>query len=195
MLLFHWWLVEILGYNAFSSSSDNWRFRTTMSESTSVRNQVDVQVGDLLRDGNLTLAVAESCTGGLISHKITNVPGSSEYFNRAVVAYSNRAKRELLDVKDDSLQSHGAVSEVVASEMAEGIRVLSETDLGLSTTGIAGPGGGTAEKPVGLVYLGLSDPEGTRVKKLSLAGNRWENKCVAATEAIEYLIDFLEDRC
>ena len=165
-----------------------------MAKDTSKLDNPEVKVANLLKNNGVSISVAESCTGGLVSHKITNVPGSSEYFNRSVVAYSNRAKKELLDVKADSLQSHGAVSEVVASEMAEGIRVLSGTDLGLSTTGIAGPGGGTAEKPVGLVYLGLSDPEDTRVKKLSLDGNRWENKRVAATEALEYLIAFLEDR-
>lgn len=165
-----------------------------MCRDTSTKDRPEAKIANPLEDNNLSISVAESCTGGLVSHKITNVPGSSDYFNRAVVAYSNRAKRELLDVKVDSLQSHGAVSEVVASEMAEGIRVLSGTDLGLSTTGIAGPGGGTAEKPVGLVYLGLSDKEVTRVKKLSLDGNRWENKRAAATEAIEYLIAFLEDR-
>lgn len=165
-----------------------------MVKDTSTPDNPEAKVANLLKNNGVSISVAESCTGGLVSHKITNVPGSSEYFNRSVVAYSNRAKMELLDVKADSLQSHGAVSEVVACEMAEGIRVLSGTDLGLSTTGIAGPGGGTAEKPVGLVYLGLSDPEGTRVKKLSLDGNRWENKRVAATEALEYLIAFLEDR-
>lgn len=158
------------------------------------RDWVEVRVAKLLKDNRLSLSVAESCTGGLVSHKITNVPGASEYFERAVVAYSNDAKRELLEVKDDSLSSHGAVSEVVAAEMADGIRDLSGTDLGLSTTGIAGPGGGTEEKPVGLVYIGLSTSSSNEVKKLSLDGNRWENKRAAATTALESLISFLEER-
>lgn len=164
-----------------------------MSESTSVREQVDVQVGDLLKDGSLSLAVAESCTGGLISHKITNVPGSSDYFERAVVSYSNRSKLELLDVKEDTLYDHGAVSEAVAAEMAEGVKELAGTEAGLSTTGIAGPGGGTEEKPVGLVYVGIAVEETTRIKKFLFQGDRWENKESAATKALESLVAFLSE--
>ncbi|MBS3814781.1 nicotinamide-nucleotide amidohydrolase family protein, partial [Candidatus Bipolaricaulota bacterium] len=108
-----------------------------MCKDASTPDDREVKVANLLKNKDLSISVAESCTGGLVSHKITNVPGSSEYFNRAVVAYSNQAKRELLAVKAESLQSHGAVSEVVASEMAKGIRVSSGTDIGLSTTGIA----------------------------------------------------------
>ena len=164
-----------------------------MSESTSVRNQVDVEVGNLLRKGNLSLAVAESCTGGLVSHKITNVPGSSDYFDRAVVSYSNRSKLELLDVLEDTLYEHGAVSREVAVEMAEGVRDLSGTEVGLSTTGIAGPGGGTKEKPVGLVYVGISVGETKRVKKFLFRGDRWENKQSAAVKALESLITILSE--
>ena len=164
-----------------------------MSESTSVRNQVEVQVGDLLRDGNLTLAVAESCTGGLISHKITNVPGSSDYFDRGVVSYSNRSKLELLGVEEDTLYDHGAVSREVAREMAEGVRDLSGTEVGLSTTGIAGPSGGTSEKPVGLVYVGITVGDTTRVKKFVFQGDRWENKQSAALKALESLIALLSE--
>jgi nicotinamide-nucleotide amidase len=164
-----------------------------MSESTSVRNQVEVQVGDLLRDGNLTLAVAESCTGGLISHKITNVPGSSDYFDRGVVSYSNRSKLELLGVEEETLYDHGAVSQEVAREMAEGVRNLSGTEVGLSTTGIAGPGGGTDEKPVGLVYVAITVGNRSRVKKFVFQGDRWENKRSAALKALESLIALLSE--
>lgn len=164
-----------------------------MSESTSVRTRVDVQVGNLLRDGNLTLAVAESCTGGLISHKITNVPGSSDYFDRGVVSYSNRSKLELLDVQEDTLYEHGAVSKDVAAQMAEGIKSLAGTEVGLSTTGIAGPGGGTEEKPVGLVYVGIAVKKKVRIKKFVFQGDRWENKESAAIKALESLVAFLSE--
>ncbi|MBS3736696.1 CinA family protein [Candidatus Bipolaricaulota bacterium] len=164
-----------------------------MSESTSVRTQVDVQVGNLLRDDNLSLAVAESCTGGLISHKITNVPGSSDYFDRAVVSYSNRSKLELLDVQEDTLYEHGAVSKDVAAEMAKGVKDLAGTEVGLSTTGIAGPGGGTEEKPVGLVYVGIALEKTMRIKKFIFQGDRWENKESAAVKALESLVTFLAE--
>ena len=162
-----------------------------MSDETSIREQVETELGDRLRNGELSLAVAESCTGGLISHRITNVPGSSDYFDRGVVSYSNRSKMELLSVSEDTLFAHGAVSQEVAEEMAKGVKELSDTDIGLSTTGIAGPGGGTEEKPVGLVYIGLSTPKGTRAKKFLFRGDRWENKSQASAKALAYLCKYL----
>lgn len=149
------------------------------------------KAGELLRKRSLTLAVAESCTGGLVAHRITNVPGSSDYFDRGVVSYSNRSKVDLLGVSEEALAANGAVSEEVALEMAEGVRERSETDFGISTTGIAGPGGGTDEKPVGLVYIGLSATASSQVEKLLANGSRKENKYDAATDALEYLIDFV----
>ena len=113
-------------------------------------------VGRLLRERGMTIAVAESCTGGLIGHRLTDVPGSSSYFLAGVVAYSNAAKRELLGVRGETLERFGAVSTETAKEMAAGIRQLSRADLGLATTGIAGPGGGTADKPVGTVCVALA---------------------------------------
>ena len=160
---------------------------------TSVKNKPDVKVGRLLRDGELSLAVAESCTGGLVSHKITNVPGSSDYFDRAVVSYSNRSKLELLGVREETLYDYGAVSRAVAAEMAEGVRTLAGTEVGLSTTGIAGPGGGTKEKPVGLVYVGVAVEGTTRIKKFIFQNDRYENKKSAATKALESLIVFLAE--
>lgn len=113
-------------------------------------------VGELLRRADLTLAVAESCTGGLIGHRITDVPGSSAYFLLGIVAYSNDAKRQLLSVSADTLEEFGAVSTQAAEAMAEGVRRRAGADLGLATTGIAGPGGGTPEKPVGTVCIALA---------------------------------------
>jgi nicotinamide-nucleotide amidase len=116
---------------------------------------MEAVVGRLLTDQHMTLALAESCTGGLIGHRLTQVPGSSSYVDRGIVCYSNRAKVELLGVSPELLDRHGAVSAEVAAAMARGIRERSGVSVGLSVTGIAGPGGGTATKPVGLVYVGL----------------------------------------
>ena len=109
-----------------------------------------------LKRQKLTIATAESCTGGLIGHTFTNVSGSSEYFDRGIISYSNKAKVELLGVSESLLKEQGAVSEEVAKTMAENVRKRSDVDIGISTTGIAGPLGGTKEKPVGLVYIGVS---------------------------------------
>ncbi|BBL79893.1 putative competence-damage inducible protein [Rubrobacter xylanophilus] len=126
-------------------------------------------VGRLLREREETLAVAESCTGGLLAKRLTDVPGSSEYFREGIVAYSNEAKERLLGVPREMLTGHGAVSEPVALRMAEGVRELSGADYGLSVTGIAGPGGGTEEKPVGLVWVGIADRGGSRAHRLDLS--------------------------
>lgn len=125
-------------------------------------------VGRLLRERGLTLALAESCTGGLIGHRVTEVPGSSEYFLMGVVSYSNDAKERLLGVRPETLRDHGAVSTQAAEEMAVGIRRLAGADLGLSTTGIAGPGGGTPDKPVGTVCVGLAWEGGSWSRRYDL---------------------------
>ncbi len=117
-------------------------------------------VGDLLRQRGETLAIAESCTGGLLGEMLTEVPGSSAYFLGGIISYSNKVKRELLGVSSEALQEHGAVSGVVAQQMARGVKQQLQSDWGLSITGIAGPGGATPNKPVGLVYIGLCDPQG-----------------------------------
>lgn len=126
---------------------------------------MEAVVGRLLTDQHMTLALAESCTGGLIGHRLTQVPGSSSYVDRGVVCYSNRAKMELLGVSPDLLDRHGAVSAEVAAAMARGIRERSGVSVGLSVTGIAGPGGATATKPVGLVYIGLDGGPGQAMTK------------------------------
>jgi len=129
-------------------------------------------VGLRLAVNGFTIAVAESCTGGLIAQRLTEVPGSSVYFMEGVVAYSNDAKIRTLGVDTELIARHGAVSAEVAEAMAEGVRARAETDFGLSITGIAGPGGGTDEKPVGLVYIALADDAHTESRKLNVPGDR-----------------------
>lgn len=144
-------------------------------------------VADLLLGKKLTVSVAESCTGGLVSHKLTNVPGSSSYFDGGVVAYSNEAKIKILGVPEETIQDHGAVSPETAVAMAEGVRRMRGTDIGLSTTGIAGPGGGTPSKPVGLVYIGYSDAERSLVEKHRFMRERGWNKERSAMAALDIL--------
>jgi nicotinamide-nucleotide amidase len=124
-------------------------------------------VGGVLAARHLTLAVSESCTGGLLAQRLTNVPGSSIYFLEGVVAYSDRAKIERLGVDPRLIKAHGAVSAEVAESMAAGIRARADADLGVSITGIAGPAGGTPEKPVGLVFIGLAYPGGVLHRRIT----------------------------
>jgi competence/damage-inducible protein CinA-like protein len=141
----------------------------------------------------LSLALAESCTGGLIGHRITGVSGASEFFERGLVVYSNRAKEELLGVKPATLEKHGAVSAATAAEMASGAREKAGVDLGLSVTGIAGPTGGTTEKPVGTVFFGLAAADGVRSEGLRFMGDRSQVKALAAETALDWLRRYLED--
>jgi len=149
------------------------------------------KISILLKKQNLTVATAESCTGGLISHTLTNISGSSEYFDRGIVSYSNRAKMELLGVPGTVLKEYGAVSAEVARAMAEGIRIKSNVDVGIATTGIAGPTGGTKEKPVGLVYVAISTLNNTEVKKFLFSGDRLQNKESTCNAALTMLLDHL----
>lgn len=151
------------------------------------------EVGALLRNESLTLALAESCTGGLISSLITDVPGSSEYFLGGAVCYANRAKEAILGVRPETLLAHGAVSAETAAEMAQGARRLFGADLGLAVTGIAGPRGGSPEKPVGLVYIHLSTPEAEIGERFICHSNRLGNKRLSAEAALALLIDHLWD--
>ncbi|CUS84398.1 amidohydrolase, PncC family, partial [Candidatus Kryptobacter tengchongensis] len=127
--------------------------------------ELEEVVGKLLAQKGLKLAVAESCTGGLIADRITNIPGSSRYFERGIVAYSNEAKIQILGVPEELIKIYGAVSREVAEAMAEGVRKISGADIGISTTGIAGPTGATPTKPVGLVWIGYSDKNETFAKE------------------------------
>ncbi len=144
-------------------------------------------VAELLVQRGETVAVAESCTGGLISNRLTNIPGSSTFYERGVISYSNEAKMELLGVPKKMLIEHGAVSSQVAIAMAEGVRHISKTDYGISVTGIAGPTGGTEEKPVGLVFIGYADEEGSVSINQTFANDRLGNKQRSAQAALNLL--------
>ena len=148
-------------------------------------------VAGLLTDKKLTLAVAESCTGGLITDRLTDVPGSSAFLNRGIIAYSNESKTDLLGVPEDELEKFGAVSERVAILMAEGVRKLGRTDLGLATTGIAGPTGGTEEKPVGTVFIALADDRKTFCRNYVFRWERRRNKTLTSQMALIILKRYL----
>ena len=156
-----------------------------------ISNTLIESVAELLTEEDLTIATAESCTGGLLGHVLTSVSGSSVYYDRGIISYTNEAKNELLSVPWQLLEQYGAVSEQVAKAMAEGVRKLSRTDLGVSTTGIAGPKGGTKDKPVGLVFIGVSSKKKTLVKRFEFQGSRLENKdstCIEALHLIKQVI-------
>jgi nicotinamide-nucleotide amidase len=148
-------------------------------------------VGEMFLQKKLTLSVAESCTGGLIGNLLTNVPGSSGYFLGGVIAYSNEAKRALLGVSKQTLDTHGAVSDPAAREMAAGVRRELKADLGLSVTGIAGPDGGSDEKPVGTVHIGLASGDETFSGKYRFWGKREQNKLNSAMMALDWVRRYL----
>ena len=150
------------------------------------------RVGELLRTRRLTLAVAESCTGGLLGDCLTDVPGSSDYFLGGVLSYSNDAKQRLLGVRDETLAAHGAVSAACAREMADGVRRLLQADVGVSITGVAGPGG-TEDKPQGLTYLHLAAPDRSTGRRELWQGDRRANKEQSALAALRLLLDYLEE--
>jgi nicotinamide-nucleotide amidase len=141
----------------------------------------------LLTARKKTLALAESCTGGNLAHRVTNVPGASEIFLGGVVSYSNAAKQNLLGVRAETLATHGAVSAEVAGEMAQGARDRFGADFALAVTGIAGPGGGTPEKPVGTVFIALASASGVTAKKFLNVWDRATFKQVTVTQALEWL--------
>jgi PncC family amidohydrolase len=149
------------------------------------------EIGDLLRQKGLTLGVVESATGGLISHLITSVSGSSDYFKGSVTSYSNEVKISVIGVKADTLKKYGAVSPQVAEEMAAGGRRVLGVDICLADTGIAGPGGATPGKPVGLFYIGLAHQGGTFSRKHEFHGDRAQNKQSAAEAALSWLKEYL----
>lgn len=155
---------------------------------------LEERIGQLLVHEGLTLALAESCTGGLLGHRITNVPGSSGYFMGGVVAYAYEVKERVLGVRHDTLYEHGAVSEQTALEMARGARRLLMTDIALSVTGIAGPGGGTPEKPVGLACIALSTRDFERCERHVWPHDRAGNKAASVKAALTLLLEYLEGR-
>ncbi|MET0754368.1 MAG: competence/damage-inducible protein A [Pyrinomonadaceae bacterium] len=164
-------IVEKLGVAVFSENGE------TMEEI----------VGQILREKGKTLSTAESCTGGLIAQRLTDISGSSEYFIEGVVAYSNEAKIRTLNVPKELIEQHGAVSAEVAEAMAKGMRARAETDYAISITGIAGPGGGSAEKPVGLVFIGYSDENQTKSFEILLPGDRYLIRWRSSQAALDYL--------
>jgi PncC family amidohydrolase len=152
---------------------------------------LEALAGELLKAKGMKLALAESCTGGLIAHRITNIPGSSEYFLGGVVSYADAIKHRLLEVDAETLAQDGAVSRQTALEMARGACRVLGADVGVAVTGIAGPGGGSAEKPVGLTRIALVDPEGERVEHHIWSGDRIANKERSAEAALELLVGAL----
>jgi nicotinamide-nucleotide amidase len=166
------WVIEKMGNKVFSRQGDS----------------IEKTTGQLLRANNATIAVAESCTGGLISHMLTNIPGSSEYFVFCGITYSNQAKIDILNVSAETIKTHGAVHEETAKEMALGVQRISGATYGLATSGIAGPTGGTKDKPVGTVCIGLATPHGCAGYRFHFwFGDRSLNKQVFAVAALEVL--------
>ena len=152
---------------------------------------IEREIGKILREKNFTIAIAESCTGGLIAHRITNIPGASRYFEMGIVTYSNRSKEKFLSVAHDTIVTDGAVSEHTARQMAEGIRRIAGVHIGLSVTGIAGPHGGSIEKPLGTVYIALSSQDGVFVRRFLFHGKRIEIKRQTSEEALKLVHDYL----
>ena len=153
--------------------------------------ELDKEIGEVLSQRGWTLAVAESCTGGLLGHRITNISGSSAYFEGGVISYSNEAKESMLDVPHETLVEHGAVSRETALAMANGVRRLLHTDIGVSVTGVAGPTGGTPEKPVGLVYIGLAAEGAELCEEHIWHGDRAANKEQSAEAALKLILNYI----
>jgi nicotinamide-nucleotide amidase len=150
-------------------------------------------LGEMLRKRHLTISVAESCTGGLIGHLLTNVPGSSDYFLGGMITYSNESKRDLLGVSSKTLETHGAVSNPTVQEMARGVRERLDSNIGLSVSGIAGPAGGTAVKPVGTVHIGLATNDKVLSGKYQFQGTREEIKLNTAMMALDWVRRYLHE--
>ena len=158
------------------------------------KNQLEIQVGDMLRERGWTISAAESCTGGLVISRLTDIAGSSAYVLGGVITYSNEAKQQLVNVQNETLMQYGAVSEQTAREMAIGAQALFQTDIAVSVTGIAGPGGGTADKPVGLTFIALATSDGqTQVHHYVWEGNRIENKIASADAVFKLILEFANE--
>ena len=153
---------------------------------------VETRIGPLLLERGLKLAVAESCTGGLIGYRITSVPGSSDYFLGGIIAYANEVKTRLLGVSINTLDVSGAVSRETVLEMVSGVRRALAADVAVSVSGIAGPAGGTPSKPVGTVWVGLAAQQGAWARLFHFPGNRSYNQAAAAEAALALLLDYLQ---
>ncbi|MCC6697874.1 MAG: CinA family protein [Candidatus Hydrogenedentes bacterium] len=163
-----------------------------MNYSPAQSDSPEALAGERLAASGRTLATAESCSGGLLAHRITNVPGSSAYFLGGVITYSNEAKVDLLGVSMEVLDREGAVSETVARQMAQGVRERFDVDWGVGVTGIAGPGGGSPEKPVGLVYIAVAGNRQTCVTRNLFEGSRESIKEQTAEQALRLLLEQLQ---
>ena len=157
-------------------------------------NLLELRIGNLLNEKKLTLATAESCTGGLLASRITDVAGSSKYFLGGIVSYSYEAKASLLGVSWDTLNHKGAVSKETVLEMAQGARKALGVDIAVSVSGIAGPGGGTPDKPVGTVWVGLATPSGEEARHFVWDGDRIRNKQLSSEAALQFILDYLEGK-
>lgn len=151
-----------------------------------IKERISKIITDFIQH-NIKIAFAESCTGGYVSHMITNISGASNVFERGIVCYSNQSKVDLLNVEPSSLELHGAVSENVVNQLANNIRILADVDLGIGISGIAGPTGGTPEKPVGTVYIGFSTNKGTQVKRFNFKADRIKFKELVLDKILDYL--------
>lgn len=191
---------EIASYLAKHDMINTWRQIDSkapvqvVTEEISPADNLEIRIGKRLFEQKLTLGLAESCTGGLIGHRITNVPGASDYFMGSIVSYAYQAKVKLLGVKWDTLQKNGAVSRATVLEMAQGARKAFGSDIGLSVSCIAGPGGATTDKPVGTAWCALATPEGEDAFHFLLEGDRESVKAQLAQKALEKLGEYLEER-
>jgi len=156
-----------------------------------LNNFIEIEIGKLLHERGLKLALAESCTGGLVGHRLTNVPGSSEYFMGGFVVYSYEAKASVLGVSWDTLNTDGAVSMSAVLEMARGAKKALDVDIAVSISGIAGPGGGTEDKPVGTTWVGIVTNDGEWAQEFHFDGDREQNKSFSADGALQMLLDYL----
>lgn len=152
---------------------------------------LEITIGKILRARGLTLATAESCTGGLVSDRITNIPGSSDYFVGGIVAYSNQAKMDLLGVSRETLDAHGAVSQATVLEMARGARRVLKANLAVSVSGIAGPAGERDEKPLGTTWIAVVTPDGEWTRNFQWQGDRLGNKASSAEAALKLVLEAL----
>ncbi|MGD1006026.1 MAG: competence/damage-inducible protein A [Ignavibacteriaceae bacterium] len=182
---------EELATNKLSEIEQKIRSKVGRFIYSKLDESLEYTVARMLFERGLTIAVAESCTGGLISNMLTNISGSSKFYERGIISYSNASKVEILKVSEDTITQNGAVSLEVARQMAEGIKSISGTDLGLATTGIMGPTGGSSEKPLGLVYIGLCDDKVCTAKKFQFGDDRFLNKQRAAQAALDMIRRYL----
>lgn len=153
--------------------------------------KIEEKIANLLKSTNKTLSVAESCSGGLLSNRLTNIAGSSKFLKLGIIAYSNEAKEKLLKIKPELIKKHGAVSEEISIAMATSVRKILNTDFGIGITGIAGPDGGTKSKPVGLVFITVATKNETLCLKCQFEGSRIQIKTKATTQALNVLSEFI----